>query len=158
MNSDEFNRSIADFAERLFPAYQLTDLPAEHDLYKLGAIVPTPRPRLQGVSNGVRLLMIHSPSDLSAAWQQRAFASRKDAFELGTNIYLYATGKEKFRNRLDTTLVPQPTDQPATSIEMARLHYPGNWDPEPGAWPRIARKFEWETVVRLGITALDLDE
>jgi hypothetical protein len=102
--------------------------------------------------------MIHSPSDLSAAWQQRAYVSRKDAFELGTNIYLYATGKEKFRNRLDTTLVPQPTDQPATSIEMARLHYPGNWDPEPGAWPRMARKFEWETGVRLGITALDLDE
>jgi len=106
----------------------------------------------------VRLLMIHSPTDLSVAWQQRAFASRREAFRLGANIYLYATGKEKFRNRLDTPLVPATVEQPSTTIGMARLHYQGNWDPEPGAWPRMARKFEWETGVRLGITAVDLDE
>ena len=57
---------------------------------------PQPHPRLQAVSNGVRLLMVHCPVDISNAWQVRATVSRKEAFQLGGNLYLYATGKEKF--------------------------------------------------------------
>ena len=88
---------------------------------------------MQGVSNGVRLLMLHSPTDLANAWQTRSTMTRKSVYQLGINLYLYATGKEKFRNRLDTPIVPEPDAAPIRTIALARLKYAGNWNPEPGA-------------------------
>jgi hypothetical protein len=158
LGSDEFNKSIHQLAKKLFPMYELMPLSTDHELYKLNYTLKMPRPRLQGVSNGVRLLMVHSPTDLAAGWQLRASVSQKDSFQLGANLYLYATGKERFRNRLDTTMVPQPTGQPQRTVKIARLRYRGNWDPEPGGWPRLARKLEWEAGVRLELSAVDADE
>ena len=34
---------------------------------------------------------------------------------------------------------------------LARLVHDGNWDPEPGAWPRLGRKLHWETGTALEI-------
>ena len=48
-----------------------------------------------GMSNGVRELMILIPqADLSRAWQARSEKLRQDAYQLGTDIYLYAAGKK----------------------------------------------------------------
>lgn len=145
ISSGEFDRSVTSLAKQLFPAYELKDLPPEHPLYKLNYTINTPRPRIQAVSNGARLLLVHSPTDISSAWQLRATMSRKEAFYLGVNLYLYATGKERFRNRLDTTVVYAPQQPAAREIQFARLKYDGNWDPEPRAWVRFATKFQWDT-------------
>ena len=38
-----------------------------------------------------------------------------------------------------TALVPRRRTAPAATVAVARVKYAGNWDPEPGAWPRFAR-------------------
>ncbi len=157
--SATFNHYVIDLSKKLFPDYgPLVDLPVDHEIYKVNYPIPLPRPKLQGVSNGVRLLMIHSPSDLSNAWQVRATLSKKPAFQLGANIFLYATGKEKYRNRLDTPIVPEPDNEPQRTISLARLKYAGHWNPEPGAWPRFARILQWQTGTKLDVKEIDLDQ
>ena len=153
-----FTRSVAELSKKLFPSYgPLADLPIEHPIYKVSFPIALPRPKLQGVSNGVRLLLVNSPTDLSNAWQIRAYLTRQQAFQLGVNLYLYATGKEKFRNRLDTPVVPEPDNEPLRTIHLARLKYPGNWDPEPGAWPRMARLLQWDTGAKLDVKEIPIE-
>ena len=41
---------------------------------------------------------------------------------------------------------------------MARLKYAGNWDPEPGAWPRFRRYFEWQTRVSVEHPPVELKD
>lgn len=157
-NSDAFNTWAAKLASELFPGQQLENLSPQHALYAMNYKIENPRPRLQAVSNGVRLLMVHAPSDLANAWQVRGTETRKHAFQLGANLYLYTTGKERFRNRLDTRAVPAPSEEPAPQIDIAQVQYGedsagdgrgGNWNPEPGAWTRFTKVFQNNTGTRL---------
>src|SRR6185437_945446 len=84
--------------------------------------------------------------------------TRKSVYQLGINLYLYATGKEKFRNRLDTPIVPEPDAAPIRIVSLARLKYAGNWNPEPGAWPRFARILQWQTGTKLDVKDVDLEQ
>ena len=72
LGADSFNQWAVAFAKKLFPDRALENLSPQHPVYSINFNLPTPRVRLQGVSNGTRLLMIHSPTDLSSAWQQRS--------------------------------------------------------------------------------------
>ena len=153
LGSESFNTWAAGLAKRLFPGSALENLSPQHPIYSLNYKLPTPRVRFQGVDNGVRLLMVHSPTDLSNAWQVRATISRKEAFQLPVNLYLYTTGKEQFRNRLDTRAVPPPGPEPAPQLDVAQVVYDGDWNPEPGAWKRFAMKFQARTGKRLHVLA-----
>ena len=93
--------------------------------------------RLTAISNGVRYLWLVTPIDFGAVWQRRAF-DKKDFWELPANLYWYATGKGYLANRLKSLRVPPPTAPPVHRFTMAQLEYAGNWNPEPGAWPRLA--------------------
>jgi hypothetical protein len=81
-----------------------------------------------------------------ASWQLRDEQKNKPLFQLGVNLFIYAAGKRELRNRLSSPYVSDP-GPPATgpTIDVARLQYPGNWDPEPGAWRRYARWFQRQT-------------
>jgi hypothetical protein len=104
-------------------------------------------PPLRAVSNGSRVLMLHSPKDVAISWQFRDEKFRRDHFELGANLFLYAAGRRDFRNRLDGTFVPAPQDPPPTgqTIRQAPLEYNGDWNPEPYAWIRYPRLFQYRT-------------
>jgi hypothetical protein len=102
------------------------------------------------VSNGSRLLLVNSPSDINRAWEVRADQPHPEDFQLGLNTFIYAAGKTNFRNKLHTPLVPPPATLPAVSLPVARLRYDGNWDPEPAAWARIGR---W-SMNKTGVSAL----
>jgi hypothetical protein len=154
--SAELTQSVVELTKKMFPSQVLRDLPADHALYTLNYKITSPRPKLMGVSNGCRLVWVHSPNDLSDAWQMRSTLSRKEAFQMGTNLYLYATGKEKFRNRLDTPIIPQPELAPNRTVGMARLTHSGNWNPEPGAWQRFSRKLQWDTGVKLDLEEMPI--
>jgi hypothetical protein len=147
--SDAFTTWATNLAKEIAPGHALENLSPQHPLYSINYKIDNPRPRLQAVDNGVRLLMIHSPTDLSNAWQVRASESRKAPFQLGVNLYLYATGKEQFRNRLDTRAIPDSLGGLAPTYEIAQVQYDGNWNPEPGAWPRFAKSFENNTGKRV---------
>jgi hypothetical protein len=96
---------------------------------------PTP---LKAASNGSRLLIVHSPKDLSRHWHAREERSQPDAFAIGLNLLVYASGKSGYRNRLETPYIQPPTQEPTSVLDVARLQYDGDWDPEPAAWPRFS--------------------
>jgi len=104
-----------------------------------------PHPPLRIVTNGTRILMIHSPTDLTSGWVARKAENREQASQLALNIHTYATGKAELRNRIESTYLAEPTDPPSQTISLARIRYGGSWDPEPAAWPRFARFMQWET-------------
>ncbi len=164
--AEAFNLFAADLAHRLFPGYEMTDLPANHLIYTIN-FKPEPRPPLKYVTNGARVLMVHSPTDLSTHWQKRedrpwesphegkadpANKARQLApFQLGANLFIYAAGKRDLRNRLETTWLPPANTAPLATIKVARLQYAGNWDPEPAAWQRYANWFQRQTGYRLDV-------
>jgi hypothetical protein len=152
---------VADLAKRLFPRYALRDLPADHPVYR--SLYPAdqiaPRPPLQGLSNGSRLLMVHSPGDLGRTWQLRETVTHPAPFRLGLNLFIYAAGKANFLNKLRTPYLPEPTGTPVATVGVARVVYDGgpdgNWDPEPSAAPRFARQFQRETSIRVAVADVD---
>jgi hypothetical protein len=146
-------------AAKLFPRYELQDLPADHAVYNLVyKIDDAGRPPLKAVSNGARLLMVHSPTDVTRAWQLRDSKNRKGLFHLGMNLFLYATGKRDLRNRLDSTFVSDPGTPANGSVPVARLRYAGNWDPEPAAWSRFARWMARQTGTGADVSVVKLSE
>ncbi|MBV8781978.1 MAG: DUF4159 domain-containing protein, partial [Phycisphaerae bacterium] len=82
--------------------------------------------------------------DLSRAWTPEHLKSQNDALKMGTNIVLYASGRTDLRNRSVSLDPGVPDVTPLAAVPIARVRYAGNWDPEPGAWPRMAK------IVRLG--------
>jgi hypothetical protein len=152
-----FNKSIAELSKKLFPEHPLTDLPATHPIFSTLYKIKL-QPRLQGISNGSRLLLLHSPTDLNKAWQQRDWVQRPVNFQMGINIFIYAAGKANLRNKLKTPLVPEPSVTPILTTQLARLKYPGDWNTEPAAWPRFARMFLADTSVKLDLPEIDPSE
>lgn len=149
-----FTRYVMDLGRRLFPMYEWQDLPLDHEIYSLNLKV-SPKPRLKWITNGSRILMLHSTDDLAAAWQQRAQKTRKNAFDLGLNLFIYAAGQTNLRNRLSSSYIPEP---PAASqvLRVARVKYNGNWNPEPYAMVRFGRWFGFQTGLGLQISTVEL--
>ena len=147
-----FNSWAEALAAKLFPKYELQDLPAGHPVYDVVYKIE-PAPKLRAVSNGVRLLMVHSPTDIAKAWQLRdeQKGGGKSVFQLGVNLFVYAAGKRELRNRLSSPYVSDPGKPLNGMIKVARIEYAGNWDPEPGAWRRYARLFQRQTGTALDV-------
>jgi hypothetical protein len=155
-NSQATNEFVNGLAKRLFPQYPLQPLPKDHMVYSaLFPMKENQRPDLLGASNGVRLLLVHSPTDLAKAWQRRLDRTQKAPFEMGVNVAIYASGRRELRNRVESIFIPEPLDKPAYNVPIARLKYKGNWDPEPGAWRRFARQVEVETRIHLDVSPID---
>jgi hypothetical protein len=155
-DAKEFNDYVEELAKRLFPQFQMQDLPPEHPVYSMiYRITGDKRPPLRGLSSGTRLLMIHSPTDLATDWQNRHPKVRPTAFQLGANIFVYATGKAQLRNRLDTPVLADVAEAPLATFRVARVRHSGNWDPEPLAWDRMSKWFRHETNVALDVVPTD---
>jgi hypothetical protein len=154
--SIQFSHFVEALGKELFPNYAWADLPANHPLFSVSYHV-TDKPPIRAITNGSRILMLHFPTDVTRAWQLRQDRIKRSSFELGTNMALYAAGKSEMKNRLDSDFIAMPDDQPAASIVMARVKYPGNWDPEPAAWPRARRWFRQQTSLDINLepTAID---
>lgn len=155
-NSKPFNAFVFDLAKRLHPDYELQELPEDHEIYEIAFKVPEPRPRLRYMTNGSRILWVHSDNDLSSAWQARSEKVKRPAFDLGVNLFLWATGKQTPRNRLVTAFIPTPPGPPLATMKIARASYRGNWDPEPWGWVRFARQFQYDTGAALDVETVAL--
>src|SRR5439155_5284281 len=123
-DSAEFNRFAQDLCKKIFPDYPLQDLPANHELYSTLYKIDS-KVRLQGVSNGSRLLLVHSPVDLNKAWQLRDWKPRPLPFQTGLNLFIYAAGKVNLRNKLHTSYVQESTIVPVKTVQLPRLRYTG---------------------------------
>jgi hypothetical protein len=127
----------------------LKPIPPTDPIYSLQYKLHLRRPLL-GISDGVRWL-VHCPDDIAMAWQQRSDKTRLPDFQLGMNLFLYAAGKPDLRNRIDSPYLPAPPNPPTKSINLARLRFEMNWNPEPAAWPRFSRYLQWETGQSLSV-------
>jgi hypothetical protein len=158
--SQDFTTAMRKYAGQVVDGrHEMHDLEATHPLFTLWGKVNNP-PKLQGMSNGVREMWIHAPTDLGAVWQRNKPKEVKAPFEVAANLYYYACGKGSLGHRLDTLAV-KPSSEPAVrTIGMARVKYNGNWDPEPGAWPRLAKlaQAKFHTTLQIeNVVAAQLD-
>lgn len=135
-NRGAFNIAMQNCYARMFPRYELARLNRNHPIYDIHFKIA--RRRLMGISNGVRLLAIHSPTEVSLAWQMNAHATNKDTFRLGANIYFYVTDKGSLRNRGVSPWPAAKVFTPDETLKVALVSYGGNYDPEPLAWKRFS--------------------
>jgi hypothetical protein len=155
--AEVFNNFVLELSRKLLPTFEWTDLPQDHEIYTLNYRVD-PRPKLRCISNGSRILMLHSPVDLSQYWQLRSEKTQRNIFELGVNLFIYAAGKADLRNRLSSAYLPPAKQEASYHIRLARLKYGGLWDPEPGAFARFAKWFKYQTGYDLDLTTIGVAE
>lgn len=138
---DAFGNSFKKLGNALFPKYEFRQLPKDHPIFKDQQYIARKwksRPRLIGLSNGVREMMLLIPdADASRAWQMET-ANKTEMFELGDDIFLYSVDKKGLREKGDTYIVSADDSTPAKTVKIARLEAGDNWNPEPGGWPRLA--------------------
>jgi len=141
--SRAFATSFEKLGEKLFEGYKFRQVPLTHPIFsdeQFPAKRERSHPRLIGLSNGVRELMLLVPdADLSRAWQARSEKTREEAYHLGANIFLYAVDMRNLRYKGETYIVtPDPKVKPSQKLVVKRLEVGDNWNPEPGGWPRLA--------------------
>lgn len=157
-----FAESFRKLGEDMFPAQKFRELPPTHTILagqQFRAEKWKQRVSIQGLSNGVRELMLLLPSaDAGRAWQQRADKSQEALFQLAGNLYLYATDQRTDRLKGQTHVVKDLGVTPAKTVKLARLDVGGNWDPEPGGWRRLALVMKNEQKVALEVTPVKLGE
>lgn len=151
--SEAFNKWVPELVRRICPEYELQTLPKTHLLYSIYQKIKLPT-KLEAISNGSRLMLVHCPFDFAVSWQQRDDEMWPDRFNLALNIFIYAAGKTDFRNRVVSPWVPPPSGEPTWKLRLARISYAGNWDPEPYAWTRFARVLQTETSKALDIQSI----
>ncbi len=157
-----FAASIRALAGKMFPGYALAALPPTHPLFtgEVQFSISKP-PEVLAVSNGVRTLLLLCQEDVADAWNRYRVRSTPREFWLGCNVYMYATDKHIVRSRLQTpTIVARPVRIRRT-IEVARVHYAGDWDIERYGWQRLAAWMNNTAATRLLVepdVALDSTE
>jgi hypothetical protein len=153
-DNEAFNTSVDELAAQLFPGMPFEQIDPGHPIYTT-VYGQTGKP-LKGVSNGVRLLIVHSPQDLARWWQPTPTKSQRVHSEVAINIAIYAAGRRDLRNRIASPFVAEPGTQPIASVPFARLQYDGNWDPEPSAWKRASNVLQTNTGIALQLTQTKL--
>jgi len=83
------------------------------------------------VDNGLRPLMVHMGRDIGEDLQKNRTSS--DAFNVLSNVYLFATSMFPRRPRLHTNFVAQSFGDPQRVLPAARVRHGGTFDPEPNA-------------------------
>jgi hypothetical protein len=153
-----FVNSFEKLGETLF-GREFRELPAGHPIFN--EVFPARKwkspPSVLGLSNGIRELMVILPqADPARAWQVRATETRKELFQVGTNILEYAVDKKWSVKGVTHLVLPDPKIIPDRTLKLARLQYDGNWDPEPGAWQRMAAVLHNQAKVDLIVTPVKL--
>ena len=136
-NRPAFTMAMQQIYRKMFPEYELKRLPDDHPIYNLHFKVGQNK-GIAGMYNGVRLMVIHSPTEFSLAWQTNSYATGSDIYQTAANMYFYVTDKGSLRKR---GVSHWPKERPLSELEtvkIAAVKYVGNWNPEPLALKRFA--------------------
>lgn len=155
--AEAFTQFIESLAAQLFPEYPLQPVPESHPVYNIVFRVKN-KPPLMAVSNGTRLLLVHSPTDTTVLRELQAGRAFRLDQELGVNVGVYASGKQDLHHRLDSSVVSRPGADPQAIIPVARLRYDGNWNPEPMAWERMDNIMRNRANIGLDLRPTDVDK
>jgi hypothetical protein len=151
-NSGDFTIDMGKLYAKIFPNWPLIRLPAAHQVYSSYFQQKTDA-ALFGVTNGVRLLAVHAPKELSLGLQMGPRDTNLPIYQLATNIWALATDRT-FVHPRDADLWPQADKtEPVATLRVARLRHNGNCDPEPLAWRRFAIRVNNRFHVRLDVSA-----
>jgi hypothetical protein len=158
-----FSESFKKLGETMYPGEKFRDMPADYPICKLENFQARNwkrPPRVEILDNGARLRMLLLASgDPAREWQTQSFLPMKEyaAGQLMMDIYLYAVDKQPPRVKGDTFIVKKDQGVSASSTaKVARIQYAGNWDPEPGGWPRLANIMHNKNQIDLTITPVEL--
>ena len=120
--------------KELWPEWELKRLPREHPVFasdtKMGRI-----PSIFGLEDGIRTPMFVSTTDISCPWNTMAVARRRELFDFGTNLYVYASDRRPLRARLASTRKVQKESYTGTTVvpgkrprlKLARVTHSGDW-------------------------------
>ncbi|QOV87320.1 DUF4159 domain-containing protein [Humisphaera borealis] len=139
---------------------ELLNVPPNHPIYSNESVYKiSPPVPLKMATNGSRILMVYSSIDMARFWQARDNSPKaRPYYEVAANLFYYAAGKMGFRNRLETLYVAEPKTPPVATFGVARLSYPAEWDPEPGAWKRFSNVFWRATGYKLTPTEVKIND
>ncbi|MEI7837822.1 MAG: DUF4159 domain-containing protein, partial [Planctomycetota bacterium] len=135
-SSGPFTLDMQALYRRLFPEWPLETLPDDHEIYT-HHFKPLDVGGLLGVSNGIRLLAIHSPQELSLDLQLGPQPGRRKSFELLTNAAILVTDRGRLPERGRRRWPAPHVAAGGVIVPVARLDHAGNPNPEPLAWERL---------------------
>ena len=147
--SKDFADGFRALAKELWPEYTLRGLAGDHPVFSSYYHVKDTY-GLEGINLGCRTSVFFSPNALSCLWELRDYRDARknwsrDAFELGTNIAAYATGREQLPNRLDVVELPASArrvdrlkEVPRGAVRIARLIHEGDYNCDPHCMSNLA--------------------
>lgn len=158
-----FSDSVEAIGRILYPHLTWRDLPDDHAAYAQYRQVREPRPKLRGLSNGVRELIILSRDVDFSEHLQGMTAESISAPPNATilNLAFHAAELDRARPRVEVhSLGRDSMRTAATSVTIARASMGGTWDAEPlaldvfAAWAWNEKGIEAE-IVDAPLAAID---
>lgn len=133
------NTAASDWWKRtcreIWPEWELTLVDRTHPLWSADLDLRGRRPTLLGAGDGIRTFLFYSAQDISCYWTTRAVVKNKMLFDLGINLYGYASDRGKFRARLarreigtgDRYALQKPVRGTKDAVTLARVRHGGDW-------------------------------
>jgi hypothetical protein len=160
-SSKPFADSFRKLGKQMFPDYEFRVLPPDSPVFEQFPAKQwkTP-PNLLGLNNGARELMVlYASGDPGKYWQLHMLGGHEEMHQSMADILAYAVDRDTVRFKGQTQIVRPEADKPAEkTLKLARLRYPGNWDPEAGAWRRMIAILHNQQRIDLAIETVDLGE
>lgn len=134
--------TIRDLMAKLLPKFKhplaVTDrIGKDHPLATIH--MPLRNAPMRVYDDGLRPVIVEFLTDMGAGLQSNdPYGRGADSFNAMSNIFLYATGMNTRRKRLETNYVPNITKSPSITVRGARIKHSGNFDPEPAANTQLA--------------------
>lgn len=139
-----FHEGFQALVKELFPERKLERLPANHPVWRSFFRISA-RPPLMGITVGCRTPIIYAPFDMSCAWEKmEPGPATTQAFQLGTNIAAYATGRQPLPEKLDQARAARPEPEAPQQQKLrgaftfAQMTYRGEWDTGPLVGRRLS--------------------
>jgi hypothetical protein len=154
--SKEVDTYFKQLARRVYPEFPITTLAPNDVVYTCDFPIKK-KLDLQAVGNGTRTFMIYSPKDVTQDWVRFRPKDKADNvnLQLGINLFVTASGKSNFRNRLSSPYEPVPDFAPIGTMPVLQITYSGAkphaWDPEPKAYEQFSRWFQNQTSIKLDV-------
>lgn len=143
-------KSMQNLAQQLYPDRELVKLPAEHGINTISRKLSGKLP-VSYIDSGTRPLVVLIEKDISRDLQANQ-RKKNESFDLMTNLYLYAAGRDQRRPRVETTYVQMPAESPKETIGAARIKYAGNFDPEPESLNQLSAFTAKHHNIKLDVT------
>lgn len=121
--------------KQIWPEWELRQLAKDHPLWSSDLALKGRLPLMLGISDGVRTFVLFSPKDISCQWHTYAVTQNRPLFDLGCNLYAYATDRGKLRSKLAAARTAERkeyqaatvTHGPRDTLRVRLLEHGGDW-------------------------------